>query len=68
MLTPERVAEIRGLFGAESKETFIHGIKLLLADRAEIAQELERIRHNTATVWPWFVTLEAIINLAEKLK
>ena len=64
MLTPEQVREIRRHWNVDGESH----VAQLLADRAEIAAELERIRHNTATLWPWSVTLEAITQLAEKLK
>jgi len=69
MLTPEQVREIRSLLYTEcSKADYYDAMSRLIVDRAEIAAELERIRHNTATVWPWAVTLEAIIKLAERIK
>ena len=66
MLTPEQVREIRKKHrnGAIIPQAKID-IEALLADRAKIAQELERIRKN---LWHEQTTATALTALIERIK
>lgn len=61
MLTPEQVAEIRRHWNVDGDS---HTSRLL-ADRAEIAQELERIR---CGIWHQQTTELALTALIERIK